>query len=42
MVVFGTHGRAGLDAFWSGSVAARVAARSRIPMLLVPIQAPAE
>jgi nucleotide-binding universal stress UspA family protein len=38
LVVMGTHGRAGTDAFWAGSVAARVVARSRAPVLLVPLQ----
>jgi nucleotide-binding universal stress UspA family protein len=37
-VVLGTHGRAGMDAFWSGSVAAQVASRSRLPLLLVPVR----
>ncbi len=39
VVVMGTHGRAGADAFWEGSVAARVVARARIPLLLVPLRA---
>jgi len=38
LVVMGTHGRAGTDAFWAGSVAARVVAHSRAPVLLVPLQ----
>jgi nucleotide-binding universal stress UspA family protein len=38
MVVMGTHGRAGTEAFWEGSVAARVIARSRVPLLLVPLR----
>jgi nucleotide-binding universal stress UspA family protein len=38
LVVMGTHGRAGADAFWAGSVAARVVAHSRAPVLLVPLQ----
>jgi nucleotide-binding universal stress UspA family protein len=37
LVVMGTHGSAGLKAFWEGSVANRVSARSRVPLLLVPI-----
>jgi nucleotide-binding universal stress UspA family protein len=37
LVVMGTHGRAGTEAFWEGSVAAEVAARIRIPLLLVPL-----
>ncbi len=38
LIVLGTHRRTGTDAFWSGSVAPRVANRSRIPVLLVPLQ----
>ena len=37
LVVMGTHGRAGTEAFWEGSVAAEVAARIRVPLLLVPL-----
>jgi hypothetical protein len=36
----GTHGRAGTDAFYEGSVAARVTVRSRAPLLLVPLHEP--
>lgn len=43
LVVLCTHGKRGLDAFWAGSVAARVTARSSVPLLLVPVaEAPAE
>ena len=38
LVVMGTHGRAGTDAFWAGSVAARVVARASVPLLLVPLR----
>jgi nucleotide-binding universal stress UspA family protein len=38
LVVLGTHGKAGLDAFWAGSVAAQVSSRSRVPLLLVPVR----
>jgi len=37
LIVMGTHGKSGMDAFWSGSVAAQVSSRSRVPMLLVPV-----
>jgi nucleotide-binding universal stress UspA family protein len=37
LVVMGTHGRAGTEAFWEGSVAAEVAKRSRTPLLLIPL-----
>jgi nucleotide-binding universal stress UspA family protein len=38
LIVFGTHGRAGLDAFWNRSVAASVARRTEIPILLIPLE----
>jgi nucleotide-binding universal stress UspA family protein len=37
LILFGTHGRLGLDAFWNRSVAAGVARRTKIPLLLVPL-----
>ncbi len=37
LVVMGTHGRAGTEAFWEGSVASEVAARIRTSLLLVPL-----
>jgi nucleotide-binding universal stress UspA family protein len=37
LIIFGTHGRLGLDAFWNRSVAASVARRTRIPLLLIPL-----
>ncbi len=37
MIVFGTHGKAGLEAFWQGSVTANVARRTEIPLLLIPL-----
>jgi len=39
IIVLGTHGRTGMDAFWSGSVAPQVSSRSRVPLLLVPVRA---
>jgi nucleotide-binding universal stress UspA family protein len=38
LVVMGTHGRAGTTGFYEGSVAARVTARVRVPLLLVPLR----
>ena len=38
LVVMATHGRAGTQAFYEGSVAAQVIARSRVPLLLVPLR----
>jgi nucleotide-binding universal stress UspA family protein len=37
LIVLGTHGRAGMDAFWSGSVAPKISGSSSIPLLLVPV-----
>lgn len=37
LLVLGTHGKTGLDAFWAGSVAARIINRLKVPMLLVPV-----
>jgi nucleotide-binding universal stress UspA family protein len=33
----GTHGKTGLEAFWSESVAPQVVNRTRLPLLLVPV-----
>jgi len=38
LMVLGTHGRSGMNAFWSGSVVNRVCSLSRIPLLLVPVE----
>jgi nucleotide-binding universal stress UspA family protein len=37
LLTLGTHGRAGMGAFWSGSVASKVIGRTHIPLLLVPV-----
>ncbi|MGD8793565.1 MAG: universal stress protein [Anaerolineae bacterium] len=37
LVVLGTHGKTGLEAFWSESVAPQVCNRTRLPLLLVPV-----
>lgn len=37
LIVMATHGRAGLDAFWSGSIAPRVVKRATIPILLLRV-----
>jgi len=37
MIVMGTHGRVGSDAFWSGSITARIFDNTNIPLLLAPI-----
>ena len=37
VVVIGTHGKTGMDAFWAGSVAHRVCSQSKVPLLLIPV-----
>ena len=37
VIVLGTHGKSGIDAFWSGSIAPKVSARTQLPLLLVPV-----
>ena len=37
MAALGTHGKTGMDAFWSGSLTPVIADRSPVPLLLVPI-----
>jgi nucleotide-binding universal stress UspA family protein len=37
LIVLGTHGRSGLDAFWSASVAPRIAQKTHVPVLLIPV-----
>ncbi len=37
LVVMATHGRAGLGAFWSGSVAPKVLSRAHVPVLLLRV-----
>jgi nucleotide-binding universal stress UspA family protein len=38
LIIFGTHGHAGLEAFWNRSVAASVARRTQTPILLLPLK----
>ena len=37
IIVLATHGKAGNEAFWTNSVAARVQAQTTRPLLLVPV-----
>lgn len=37
VIVIGTHGKTGMDAFWAGSVAHRVCSQSKVPLLLIPV-----
>lgn len=36
LIIIGTHGKIGMDAFWSGSVTPRLCHHCRIPLLLIP------
>jgi nucleotide-binding universal stress UspA family protein len=38
LIVLATHGKSGMDAFWSGSVGPKVVSASRIPLLLIPVK----
>ena len=40
LVVLGTHGKTGMDAFWAGSVAHRICSQSKVPLLLIPVGKP--
>jgi nucleotide-binding universal stress UspA family protein len=37
LIVLGTHGKTGTDAFWSGSIAPKISSKTSIPLLLVPV-----
>jgi nucleotide-binding universal stress UspA family protein len=37
LIVLGTHGKTGMDAFWSGSVTPQIFSRTRLPLLLVRV-----
>lgn len=39
VIVLATHGKTGMDAFWSGSATPSVASHSTVPLLLVPVRA---
>jgi nucleotide-binding universal stress UspA family protein len=38
LLVLGTHGRTGTNAFWRDSTGAKVVAQTRRPLLLVPVK----
>jgi nucleotide-binding universal stress UspA family protein len=38
LIVLGTHGKSGLNAFWTGSVAPKIVEQTQIPILLVPVR----
>lgn len=37
LIVVGTHGKSGMDAFWSNSLTPKIAASTHLPLLLVPV-----
>lgn len=37
VIVLGTHGKTGLEAFWSGSITPKLSSHSLSPLLLVPV-----
>jgi len=37
LIVIGTHGKAGMKAFWSGSVASKIITQTHLPILLIPV-----
>jgi nucleotide-binding universal stress UspA family protein len=38
LIILGTHGKGGLQAFWSESVATKISNKSTLPLLLVPVK----
>jgi len=38
VIVLATHGKAGMDALWQGSIAPKVVSHTRVPLLLVPVR----
>ncbi len=40
LIVLGTHGKTGLDAFWAGSLPPKIAGALHLPLLLVPVSDP--
>jgi nucleotide-binding universal stress UspA family protein len=38
LIILGTHGKTGTDAFWSGSTTSKIPGRTHIPLLLVPVR----
>ena len=39
LIVLGTHGKAGMEAFWEGSITPQIARQTQVPMLLVRVRA---
>ena len=37
LIVIGTHGKKGTDAFWEGSITPKISKSTTIPLLLIPV-----
>jgi len=42
LIVMGTAGKTGMNAFWSSSVAPKISSRTHLPMLLIPVRGGSE
>jgi nucleotide-binding universal stress UspA family protein len=38
LIILGTHGKKGAEAFWEGSISPKISKSSKIPLLLVPVR----
>jgi nucleotide-binding universal stress UspA family protein len=38
LIILGTHGKSGMNAFWAGSVAPKIVEQTHLPILLVPVR----
>ncbi len=38
LILLGTHGKSGMNAFWAGSTAPKIVSRTQIPILLFPVR----
>jgi nucleotide-binding universal stress UspA family protein len=37
LIAIGTHGKAGMNAFWAGSVASKIIVQAHVPLLIIPV-----
>lgn len=38
LIIIGTHGKAGTEAFWAGSITPKISRLSKVPLLLIPVK----
>lgn len=38
LILLGTHGKSGINAFWAGSTAPKIVSRTQVPILLFPVR----